>query len=71
MLGRVLHKARVGNEEHLYLFSETGLVVDVQATCPPLKRPTQLIVTQVPTSSIRYSRIRSWGSSEPLPESVW
>jgi hypothetical protein len=29
-----VHKARVGNTEHLYLFSETGLVVDLVATCP-------------------------------------
>ncbi len=30
----VIHKARVGNQEHLYLFSTTGLVVDVVASCP-------------------------------------
>ena len=32
--GAVVHKARVGNQEHLYLFSRTGLVVELQATCP-------------------------------------
>lgn len=30
----VVHKARVGNQEHLYLFSHTGLVVELVATCP-------------------------------------
>lgn len=30
----VTHQARVGNEEHLYLFSETGLVVELKASCP-------------------------------------
>ena len=30
----VVHKARVGNQEHLYLFSRTGLVVELVATCP-------------------------------------
>jgi hypothetical protein len=29
-----LHKARVGNEEHLYLFSHTGLALELVATCP-------------------------------------
>ena len=32
--GATMHKARVGNEEHLYLFSQTGLVVELKATCP-------------------------------------
>ncbi len=30
----VTHQARVGNEEHFYLFSDTGLVVELKATCP-------------------------------------
>jgi hypothetical protein len=30
----VTHHVRVGTQEHLYLFSETGLVVDLVATCP-------------------------------------
>lgn len=32
--GATMHKARVGTEEHLYLFSQTGLVVELHATCP-------------------------------------
>ncbi|MDP1826138.1 MAG: hypothetical protein Q8L48_22925 [Archangium sp.] len=32
--GPVTHQARVGREEHLYLFSQTGLVIDLKATCP-------------------------------------
>lgn len=30
---RNMHKARVGNVEHLYLFSETGLAIKLSATC--------------------------------------
>lgn len=29
-----VHKARVGNTEHLYLFSHTGLTIELVATCP-------------------------------------
>ncbi len=29
-----VHKARVGNTEHLYLFSQTGLSIELVATCP-------------------------------------
>ncbi len=29
-----VHKARVGNTEHLYLFSQTGLAIELVATCP-------------------------------------
>ncbi|MDP2275851.1 MAG: hypothetical protein Q8K32_34220 [Archangium sp.] len=29
-----MHKARVGNTEHLYLFSQTGLAIELVATCP-------------------------------------
>lgn len=31
--GPVMHKSRVGNQEHLVLFSQTGLVVELVATC--------------------------------------
>ena len=30
----VTHQVRQGNEEHFYLFSDTGLVVELKATCP-------------------------------------
>lgn len=30
-----LHKARVGDVEHLYLFSESGLALELSATCAP------------------------------------
>ena len=30
----VTHQSRVGNEEQFYLFSNTGLVVELKATCP-------------------------------------
>jgi hypothetical protein len=30
---RNMHKARVGNVEHLYLFSETGIAIKLSATC--------------------------------------
>lgn len=29
-----VHRARVGNTEHLYLFSQTGLTIELVATCP-------------------------------------
>lgn len=29
-----IHEARVGNQEHLYLFSQTGLTIELVATCP-------------------------------------